>query len=282
MVNMSNKILVALATVLALEAGEIPLTEAQVIGSQRPSERQVVRRHHSAFQLEQILQQFSRKLGLRREDFTVSEHYYHTGTFPFWGYKTGTYMVATSPDKNHHIFFSTIGEYIGHVYRVTDEKNTWIAEKTDPNNINNVVSRTKYRSTREGKIWLYRDDYLPNGEIKRDLMSAHVYKVKGNQLIRDTPDYRRHYGGEGQHYIDDRGLGKFLVIQRQRLNLQGKVIEEFGEFFHVTPDNWQDYEGKLRTRVKRQPNSTSLIPFELSRQEMEVYRTIVPKSMQVR
>ena len=84
----------------------------------------------------------SEKSNIYSENYSLECQKFSTDEFPFKNYRSGLYIVASSKDKNHRVFYSRRGDYIGYVYKSKMEEDTWIAESTDDNG--NII-REKYR-----------------------------------------------------------------------------------------------------------------------------------------
>lgn len=74
----------------------------------------------------------SEKSNISSENYSLECQKFSTDKFPFKNYRAGLYIVASSNDKNHRVFYSRRGDYIGYVYKKIEE-DTWIAESTDDN-----------------------------------------------------------------------------------------------------------------------------------------------------
>ncbi len=220
--------------------------------------------------------------GMPASQFKVWKNDYVKGNVPFGDeYRGGEYILASSKDSEgteHHVIFSKEGNYLGHLYSVKGEKNTWIAEeKYSP--AGKVHSRVKYRKTKGEREEIYYESRSWDDVITRSYVPSPVEGFSGNRFVPDKP-YSGVYGGEGEHCLNDgrKRPGLFFNIQSETLDESGKVIQENGELFKLKNEYNCDSIAVIRKNGKFLPSNIEDYRSD-SVDYLTAFRNMVPKNM---
>lgn len=232
---------------------------------------------------ERVIGEVHSKTGAEQKNLRAkSGVQYGTETFPLGsGYLGGSYLTVKNTLNNDLFIFSQRGQYLGvasplHQKMETrwGKGNAWESVEAGSN------SKRVFVWYQHSTETVYTDTPIDGGKIEREFSSSlPVYRVINNHLVKDK-SYNGIFGGDSQHYIDDRGNGLFFVVTKESLDSKGRTLSEEGEFFKVVPgDHYEEF-----ALVQRKAGSNVLEPSctncEISGDNSKVYQTIVPKQMQ--
>jgi hypothetical protein len=221
----------------------------------------------------QVVQQF----GVDENRLEVQNKDYDSKNYPFHDFVLEEYRVVSSPDNQRSFLFSLGGKYIGQVAKLQGEKDAWISQRAGSK------SKEGYKYEKGRRVNLFIENELEDGKLERDLRISQVYKIAGGKLAKDKPYYGV-YGGDSQHFLDDRGPGLYFEVNKiifQKVNGALVPIEEIGVFFNQnknTPNRFDQVAVGVKRKVGQ--NAFSLWDeYGGTQNDTALYNKIVPKNL---
>ena len=156
------------------------------------------------------------------EPLKVKKSFYDKDNFPFDGYRTGNYLVVSTPNDELLLFFSQKGKYIGQVTKSPEKNGIWVSQKTG------TTIREGYRDEHGKHIGVYTDHGEYKGKRTREFRSREVYRFMDGQFVKE--DY-------GQQLLDNKEPGMYFVKDgvsfKEAKGGSIIILEEIGRFYNV-------------------------------------------------
>jgi hypothetical protein len=172
-----------------------------------------------------------------KESAVVVKHRNDYGTalpHPIPGiWRRGEYIDACVGGRRRCAIFSRQGQYLGKLEAVAGRKNKWVAE--EHHTPGESYRRQTINGWQIGQVETINADGAIVTEFDRRVP---VYTCQGHTFITAKP-YSGVFGGDGEHYLDDRSAGDYFLVEMMEKKCKGKVcsiISETGQFFHQYQD----------------------------------------------